>query len=255
MIIRNQDEHFIFIAQPDHALLSGEFLKHLDSSYLEHAPYKDSVIYAAYQHDCGWKAFDKQPFWNDQINQPYSFIDFPTIPKTVLYTQGIQQVQEKDSYAALLCSEHYKRFLIKSSLPEAEAFVQQEAKRQEWLISTMKDFDKQSFEADYTLLQFSDNLSLFVCMNEAGAADKDLHPFFKEGLSLSNSASKLPSDYSIGWTGRDAIAIDPFPFSSDFSVTLTYKCVQKAAIQQQGLIAAYEHAPILAETIWINARN
>ena len=251
MIIRDQSEHFIFIAQVDHALLSGEILKQLDSIYLGHAPCRDSVIYAAYQHDRGWEAFDRQPFWNDQANLPYSFIDFPIIPKTVLYTFGINEVQERDSYAALLCSEHYKRFLLKSALPEAKAFVQQEARRQEWLISTIKDFDKEAFEADYTLLKFSDNLSLFVCMNEAGAADKDLHPFFKEGLSVSNNASSLPSAYSIGWTDTQIISMDPFPFLTSFPLSLQYKNIKKTTIQKQGLVNAYEHAPVLSQTVWV----
>ncbi|WP_244445053.1 DUF3891 family protein [Oceanobacillus jeddahense] len=255
MIIREQNEHFTCIAQVDHAFLSGEMLKHLNTVYFEHAPYKDSVIYAAYQHDCGWDAFDRQPFWNDQKDLPYSFIDFPPIPKTVLYTHGIQQVQKKDSYAALLCSEHYKRFLVNSSLLEAKTFVQQEAERQEWLISKMGHFNQDRFEMDYTLLQFSDNLSLFVCMNEPGAADKDLHPFFKEGLSVSNTTAALPSDYSISWTDTKTVTMDPFPFSSDFSITLPYKSISKKSIQQQGIIDAYEHAPVLSQTIWIKSRN
>lgn len=251
MIIRDQNDHFIFISQVDHAFLSGEILKQLHSAYLEHTSYKDSVIYAAYQHDCGWEAFDRQPFWNDQAKQPYSFIDFPPIPKTVLYTQGIQQVQEKDSYASLLCSEHYKRFLTEVPLPEAKAFVQQEAKRQEWLISKMEHFAKDMFEMDYTLLQFADSLSLFMCLNEAGAADKDLHPFFKEGLSLSNTASTLPADYSIGWANAETFTMDPFPFQAAFPLSLQQKRIEKQKIQQHGLIQSYEHAPVSTKTIWM----
>ncbi|GIO23338.1 DUF3891 family protein [Oceanobacillus sp. J11TS1] len=252
MIIREQKEHFIFISQRDHAYISGEFLKQLDPIYLEHSLDKNSVIYAAYQHDSGWEAFDRQPFWNDQANQPYSFIDFPTLPKTVLYTHGIRQVQEKDRYAALLCSEHYKRFLVKSSLPEAKAFVQQEAKRQERVISTMEHFDKDKFKADYTLLQFSDSLSLFICMNQPGAAKKDLHPFFKEGLSVVNTkGSHFPSSYSISWGDMQTITMNPFPFSTDFPVTLKYKHIKKATIKKQGLINAYEDAPVLSQIIWV----
>ncbi|WP_080875593.1 DUF3891 family protein [Oceanobacillus timonensis] len=251
MIIRDQGEHFIFISQVDHALLSGEMLKQLDPVYFNHTSYQDAVIYAAYQHDSGWEAFDRQPFWNDKANQPYSFMDFPVIPKTVLYTHGINQVQEQDSYAALLCSEHYKHFLAEVSVKEAKNFVQQEAERQESLISTMKDFDKKQFAADYTLLQFSDTLSLFVCLNEAGAADKDLHPFFKNGLAISNNASDLPSAFSISWADTETISMDPFPFSSVFAIVLKYKSISKTDIQQQGLIDAYEHASVLSKTIWV----
>ncbi|WP_227994918.1 DUF3891 family protein [Oceanobacillus sp. CFH 90083] len=248
MIIREHKEHFICISQADHAHLSGEILKHLDAVYFEHTPYQDSVIYAAYQHDIGWDMFDRQPFWNDKINQPYSFTDFPVIPKIVLYTHGINKVQENDSYAALLCSEHYKRFLADSSLPEAKAFVHEETKRQERLISTLNDFDNENFVADYTLLQFSDLLSLFICMHEAGSTDQDLHPFFKEGLSLSNNASALPSAYSISWADKETISMKPFPFSSAVPITLKYKNIPKIMIQQQGLMDAYKHASGLSET-------
>ncbi|MFD1065071.1 DUF3891 family protein [Oceanobacillus locisalsi] len=251
MIIRDQGEHFIFISQVDHALLSGEMLEQLAPVYFEHTPYKDAVIYAAYQHDSGWEAFDRQPFWNDQANQPYSFMDFPVIPKTVLYTHGINMVQEQNNYAALLCSEHYKQFLTEVTAEEAKTFVQQEAARQEWLISMMKDFDKEQFAADYALLQFSDTLSLFVCLNEAGAADEDLHPFFRKGLAVSNNASALPSAFSISWADTETVTMDPFPFSSAFAIVLKYKRIPKTNIQQQGLIDAYEQASVLSKTIWI----
>ncbi|GAB2572470.1 DUF3891 family protein [Gracilibacillus alcaliphilus] len=252
MIVREEGEHFILISQPDHALLSGECLMHLEEVYWGDIVYKDSVIYAAYQHDCGWQAFDQQPFWNDRTNHPYSFIDFPNIPKIVLYTQGIQKIQKKDDYAALLCSKHYQRFLATASFPEARSFVLQEAQRQEQLINNLTYFDHDQLEADFSLLQFSDMLSLFVCMNRPGTTDDHIHSFFKGGISIAVSAvSHFPAKYAISWQDAEHIVMNPFPFSRAFSITLKQKRIAKTDIQQQGLLKAYEQAPLTEQTIWI----
>lgn len=83
MIIRESKDAFIMIEQHHHASISGYLFNQLKADYVPNE-YK-SMAYAINNHDRGWIPFDKVPLWNDAKNLPFSFIDFPTPLKTVLY--------------------------------------------------------------------------------------------------------------------------------------------------------------------------
>src|SRR5690625_1947526 len=115
MIVREHEDLFIMIEQDNHAYVSGEIMKHWKKRLFKGKAFKSSVDNAIYKHDIGWAHFDKQPFWNDKDNAPYTFVTFPSLPKVVLYTHGINKAEQYDRYAGLLCSEHYKRFLVNNT--------------------------------------------------------------------------------------------------------------------------------------------
>jgi len=172
MIIREQNNGFIMIKQHDHAQISSKLYQQLPEKFLPKKEYQFEVNYAIEQHDCGWIPFDETPFWNDKANEPYSFTNFPTEPKTVLYEYGINRVEEKYPYAALLCSEHYTRFLRKSMDKTAKNFVQKEQARQERILKQL-NIAKDLWMAHYEILQFFDNLSLYICLNEPGTPHEE----------------------------------------------------------------------------------
>src|SRR5699024_6115133 len=107
MIARERKDDFVMIEQDNHAHISGDLIKAWKDSFFAGESFKESVEYAIIHHDYGWKLFDKQPFWNDEKQMPYTFIDFPNKPKTVFYKHGIDVVEKDDPYAALLRSEEH----------------------------------------------------------------------------------------------------------------------------------------------------
>jgi len=242
MIIRERPNEFVMIEQDNHAFVSGEIMKHWKDELFLGKERRKSVEDAIYYHDYGWRLFDQQPFWNDKKGEPYSFSDFPLMPKTVLYQHGIDAVEKIDDYAALLCSHHYVRFLDSMNTKEAKQFVDHEIRRQHRLIESMKTFDQQLFDFHFGLLLFGDSISLYLCLNEPGIAEGQEHPFFRDGISVSEDLIGFKSsNTAIRWKDKENVTMDEFPFKHPFTIQLKQKRVSKQDIAVSGLIESYEN--------------
>lgn len=242
LIIRERNDEFIMIKQHDHAQLSHIFYNHLRNEFLPNNKFKDSIGLAIKLHDCGWIPFDETPFWNDISNSPYTFTEFPTIPKTVLYKHGIDQVENKDPYAALLCSEHYIKFLERSNDEFAKEFVHNEKKRQQNLQKKL-NLDNGQWLHDYDILQFFDNLSLFVCLNEPGTTQENIHYFFTNGIKLPGNFN-LKDSLSPTWTSPDEIMLNHSLFTDNITFVLQQTTVSKSSISDSGLLNTYAQSNI-----------
>lgn len=243
MIVREHADKFVLIEQDNHAQVSGDIMTKWKESLFKGPAFKKSVNYAIYNHDLGWKPFDLQPFWNDEKQAPYTFVDFPSLPKIVLYKNGIDEVEKKDAYAALLCSEHYKRFLLNNTSDEAQSFVKEEEQRQERIFQSL-NADKQQFKFHYSLVQLGDNLSLYICLNEPGVSKAKEHPFFKDGIPLSSDLNGFNHNtLKLRWTSENIVSISEFPFENSVEVKLKQKVLEKHAITAHGLIKCYEETP------------
>ncbi|MFD1363587.1 DUF3891 family protein [Lentibacillus salinarum] len=243
MIVRERQNEYIMIEQNHHAQVSGQMAANLKDSFFLEDKFKSSVLYAIENHDYAWKMIDKQPFWNDQKQQPYTFTDFPNPPKTVFYKHGIDQVEKHDSYAALLCSKHYTRFLVDDTEETSRSFVQEEQERQQRLIHLLEDYDEPIFNVHSGLLQLFDSLSLYLCLNEPGVAKEDGHPFFKDGVPVPQSLTFFHTNkIHLYWTDEQSVEMDVVPFKSPVDITIQQKSVPKKAIAENGLIKSYEQA-------------
>lgn len=108
MVIYETDQAYIMTTQHDHAHISGELASQWEESAFKNRRHKQDFVYAAREHDRGWIQLDAAPFWNDHVSAPYTFIDFPLNPRFVFYRLGIDEVEQGNTYAALLCSLMYK---------------------------------------------------------------------------------------------------------------------------------------------------
>lgn len=243
MIVREREKDYVMIEQDNHAHISGDLVTAWKDSLFIGRDFKDSVEYAIYHHDYGWNLLDKQPFWNDKKQAPYTFLDFPTPSKTVFYKHGIDAVEKADRYAALLCSKHYSDFLLNDISPEARDFVQSEADRRQWIIDCLSTFDPTFFAFHYGLLQLCDSLSLYICLNEPGALKKDEHPFFQDGVPVSDALQNLQQDkLNVRWKDNKTIEMSAFPFNKPLRVQVKQKVIAKRRIAEAGLITSYQEA-------------
>ncbi|GAB3046789.1 DUF3891 family protein [Virgibacillus ainsalahensis] len=242
MIVRERTNEFVMIEQDHHAQVSGKIMAKWKDALFQGTEQRKSVEYAIHMHDYGWKNFDRKPFWNDKHQSPYSFNDFPDIPKVILYKHGVDVVEKEDSYAGLLCSEHYKQFLINEPGDEIQVFVKQEEEREERIIESLGQFNKRLFNFHYGLVLLGDGLSLYACLNEPLASEENVHPFFKKGIPLSSDL-ELGDTMQPRWVDEHTIALDPFPFEEPIDIKIKQKIVAKEAISAQGLIDSYEQAP------------
>lgn len=116
MISKEHKESFTLTEQLHHSIVSGEMLTHWKYQNIKNSAFYPSVHYAISMHDYGWQNFDKQPFWNDRTQQPYSFIDFPMMAKLVLYQHGIDVIEKEIPMRLSCAAVIIKTFLLKKKL-------------------------------------------------------------------------------------------------------------------------------------------
>ncbi|MCA1054415.1 DUF3891 family protein [Rossellomorea aquimaris] len=248
MIIRETNDSFIMIRQHDHAFLSGEIIKHFDHSLLPSSTHFNDLVYAAYQHDRSWIGLDDTPVWDDANNTPYTFADYPLLPKMAFYRIGLDEIERENPYAALLCSLHFHSFFTKSKKEECLSFMKEERMRQSRLRSALPETDEELLQQHFRLLQFSDDLSLYICLNEPGARKEEEHPWFKDGFKNTEWFNRGQGPLQAEWGGTNTIKIDAFPFTRECRLTLTYKKVPKESIDEKGIAQAFEECDWLTET-------
>ncbi|MEL3973318.1 DUF3891 family protein [Rossellomorea oryzaecorticis] len=251
MILRQTEDSFIMIKQHDHAYLSGEITKHFNTSLLKSDRYFEEMIYAAFQHDRSWIGLDDTPIWNDQDNIPYTFSDYPLIPKMAFYKIGLDEIEQTNPYSALLCSLHFYSFFTQSKKKECIAFLQEEAKRQASLKKILPGLDEELLNQHFRLLQFSDDLSLYMCLNEPGVKKDEEHPWFRNGFKNTKFFNDRDGRLNGEWINNEEIRIESFPFISDFSLTLQYKEVAKRDVEHMGIAAAYETSELRERTFLV----
>lgn len=240
MIAYEREHSFVMFTQHDHALASGEMAGHWKDDYFIRKEKREEVIYGISQHDRGWIDVDDTPFWYDAERKPYTFVDFPLVPKLPFYEKGVDEIEKESPYAALLCSMHYVSFFGDTSEEKALAYVDKERERQRRLLTqlSLNQAEKEALDFHFDLLQFCDNLSLYVCMQEPGVAKEEEISWFRNGFPQAFAFAK-GEKVMAHWTKVQTVALRPFPFADIWEITIPYKNVSKEKIRQEGIARAY----------------
>jgi hypothetical protein len=242
MIVYKENNNWVMIAQHDHAAVSGRIAEVWRRNAFEGIRYRDDVVYAITQHDRGWIDLDETPFWNDADQKPYSFQDLPTVTKLPFYRKGVDEVEAGSPYAGLLCSLHYTSFFQHPDQPAAMQYLAEEKARQNG-IKSQQTVDQQEFAFHYDLLQFCDNLSLYICMQEPGLPKEKEISWFRNGfpqLFRFAQGKKIMAR----WVDKERVSLDPYPLEAETSVSVPARLVSKEAIREAGIAAAYKEAKI-----------
>lgn len=250
MIVRETREYYVMTTQHDHAKVSGEisrwFLEKLFSGSNIH-----EVILAIEQHDRGWIRLDYTPIWNDHKEVPFSFMDYPLLPKLLSYKSGLDEVESMNTYAGLLCSLHYTSFnhIKRSTLQDCLNFLQYEKERQEKIKMRLGVSDESIILRHFKLLQLCDEISLYICMNEPGVKKENEHVWYKNGFETVLDVGRIQAQ----WINKTNIIIHPFLFKKDFNITLKSKHVPKELVRQIGISNAYQNTPWSEQEIYISS--
>ena len=214
MIVRELSDSFVLVRQHDHALASGEFARHWGDSPRP----RGSALFAVSQHDAAWKGPDASVVWNEERDRPYSFVDYPAGDKVRAYAEGLDRLEERDAYAACLCSMHYETLVRRFGGTEAEAdFAEAEARRQEGLRAGMTGEERDNLDRNLRFLRLCDGLSLFVCLNEPGESGSP--PPYPEGFEFDGEG------FEPVWEDRRTLRLEPNPFVGAFELSIPYQRV------------------------------
>ncbi len=251
MITRETKDSFIFITQHEHATISGEFFVNLKKEFIP-TEHFESLKFAIYQHDRAWIIPDSEPIWNDKLQKPYDFIAYPENIKLHFYKLGIEQVDQANSYAALLCSMHYSSFFAHSETEYGKSFYERETLRQKHLMQRLRIQTSTFLNYQLKILQLCDDLSLYACMNNPGVDKKNEHPLFKDGFNNSeffhdNGEQRVTANYQ----DKHIIKFNSRLFEKPFEIKITFKKILKDNIQNEGLLAAFTKQPWFYHTVKI----
>ncbi|SDZ58894.1 Protein of unknown function [Evansella caseinilytica] len=234
MIVRERSDEFILIHQHDHAHISGQLCKAWKQDYFLGREERPSVELAVACHDWCWQALDQRPLLLKETGKPASFVDHPLQEKIAAYRTGVDEMEKRDEYAALLISLHYASFFHGKVVPAAESFRNEEEIRQqrlkEYLTENRRNVDHVRFHFD--LLQLCDNLSLYICMNEWGSGKEEEISWFRDGFSQ----RMLPFDdvpFECEWLSKHQVKIHPYPFVTDeVTVFVPYYRIKKENVTE-----------------------
>ena len=243
MIIQESKEAFTFITQHDHANIAGEFFINLKKDFVP-VDFYESLRFAVYQHDRSWIIPDSEPIWDNLNKRPYDFITYPENLKYHFYRIGIEQTDQVNSYAALLCSLHYASFLINANTEAGKSFYNKELQRQKHLMQRLNITNDTFLNYQLKILKFCDDLSLYVCLNKPGVEKKEEHPFFKDGFPNSaffNDGGE--KNIVASYAAKSGVKFNCSPFDKKFDLKITFKNVSKVDIKSKGLSKAFAAQP------------
>lgn len=247
MIVRETAEHFICYKQPDHAMISGAVAKAWKRDLLPAAKLFDETLYAIEHHDDGWQIPDEMPVWNDALNQPASFIHYPLPLKLHFYREGIDCLQ--NDYAKLLCSKHYASFFVNASADDEKEFFLNEKIRQSLLHN--QGYNTELLNYHFCMLQFCDDISLFICMHEPGTKAEDYIDWFRNGFRHSKQLLSANKKIEIRWQNATDLELINSPLDHQVSVLLPYKRLSKAMCKEKGLAVTCKQTPVAHSTFTI----
>lgn len=250
MICREQDGAFVMVKQHEHGRLAGEFAACFKEEQVPESKRRAEVLRAISNHDRGWIDLDETPFWNDAEGAPYSFIDFPVVPKLTFYRRGIDEIEADTPYGALLVSRHFERLIEVSGeeSPELTGYLKDEAERRARIHRELEQSADPIGEAelyyDARLLQFSDDLSLYLALNEPGSPKSAEHPWWTDGFSGSEDFSFTSGRViTAEWQDASTLLLDPFPFTREVEAVFKLRRVSRREIADKGIARAYRGTP------------
>jgi hypothetical protein len=250
MFIRERDDAFIMINQHDHARLSHDIFLKLKLTFFENKDYLPELQLAVREHDRGWIGLDAVPLWDEAKQAPYSFIDYPLLPKLASYKLGLDEIEARSPYGCLLCSMHYVSFFLKDEQPVAMKFVANERERQSAIMKKLHLIHDDQLNLHFRILQFCDDLSVFVCLNEPGNNKGAEHPWFINGIPNSNILNENKAKpIMVSWLNDHCLKIASFPFDNDFTASLKFKSVAKNRIEELGLAYAFAEKEYLEQVL------
>ena len=153
----------LLITQPDHARFAAELLS-LWRALADH-PRRGDLLFAAREHDNGWRETDAAPHWDAERGRPHDFLSLPRAERIELWQRGTARFAGEHPYASLLIVRHAIRLHLERSGEEWQAFREylDELYRGLAEATGMTGASAEQVEADYRWLDLADLISLAAC--------------------------------------------------------------------------------------------
>jgi hypothetical protein len=155
------------VTQPDHAHLAAEVLSLWRADGLADSPRRADVIFAAREHDNGWREADAAPRCDDQ-GRPVDFMAMPEQQRIEIWQRGTARFLSRRPYAALLIVRHARELHRDRRREAAWLPVLRQLDACERRLRRELQVGGRALAADYRLVSIADTLSLAVCAGWRG---------------------------------------------------------------------------------------
>jgi hypothetical protein len=163
VIVVAEDPALRCITQPDHAHLSGEVLSLWRTGGVPDHPRRDDLVFAAREHDNGWREADAAPRWNAERERPHDFLSLPRQERIEIWERGACRFAAARPYAALLITRHALNLFRDRRRDEAwSAFVAFLDDLERGLLEE-SELSEEEVASDYRLIDLADQISLAAC--------------------------------------------------------------------------------------------
>jgi len=211
VIVRDEDEHWSVVLQPDHAELSG----HMARAWGASAP----VTLASARHDDGWAVWERAPLLAPGTARPQGFLEVNVPTHLAFWRAATAAVVDEDPHAGLLVSMHgtgiYRgRYGTHAEArfgdevqSQVDAFVAEQEKLQSGLAEGL-ELDEGERWAGYRLLQTVDRLSLHFCVTDPESGDRQTI----ERVPIGDAGNE--TEMTLTPLGPYRVCLDPSPFGA-----------------------------------------
>ncbi|MCH9650979.1 MAG: DUF3891 family protein [Deltaproteobacteria bacterium] len=197
MIILREDSELVVTTQPDHAYFSGDLLHLWRFDGFEFHPRRQELIFAAREHDNGWREADSAPRVDPTTQRPHTFQTIPRQVRFEIWQTGVERFSEDHPYASLLVAHHALELHREHrGQPEWEdglfSFLEESISE----LAERCEVPLQEVRRDYGLLEVTDLISLAACSGWEGSFERAGYRFSVE-----------PG------TTESIVRVDPFPLA------------------------------------------
>ena len=198
MIVADETSDFLVITQTDHARFAGELLSLWRTDGLPDHPRRTDLLFAAREHDNGWREADAAPTLDAERGRPYDFLTLPDAERAEIWERGTARFAERRPYAALLITLHALNLLGGAGSGRRwQGLLSRLAERREELLEASGARAGEA-EADYRFIDLTDAMSLAACnrwrdpfdrAGMRGRFDREIHTLYLEPFPFAGATT------------------------------------------------------------------
>ena len=209
MIVTSLDDRLLVITQNDHAHFAGELLSLWRTDGLPEHPRRRELLFAAREHDNGWREVDSAPLCRSSSGRPHDFMSVPRELRWEIWDRGTARFAEREPYAALLIVRHALRLHRghREDADWADAFGRW--RDLEIDLTEATGAAATDIESDDRWVDLTDQISLAVCNR------------WRDGIEAHGVRARLETTRAKG-TLDETLTLEPFPLAG--ATTLRVAC-------------------------------
>jgi hypothetical protein len=172
MIVTSRPGVLSLVTQNDHAHFSAEILSLWVTDGLPEHPRRRQLVFAAREHDNGWREADSAPHHDPATGRPHDFMTLGGEERRRIWRRGPRRYADQEPYSALLVTRHARALHADHEDDPEWSDVFAEWRELEAELAEASNATAAEIAADYRWIDLTDLLSLAVCAGWTQARER-----------------------------------------------------------------------------------